>query len=162
MGMGFKLSQHDFWNARTSVRRLEFRCPPNRLQVFSDLQHHRLLPLLLQCSRELLQYDRYGKRRRRLPFAIAQPFSLSLAFTFTFAQRFSITIPESFGVPFPEPFRLAFAQRLTFAFSLRLALTERLAISDSQPNALAFSDSASAARFQRSCAHRARADRQRT
>src|SRR4051812_9250752 len=119
MGMGFKLSQHHIGDARPSLRRLEFRCPPNRLQVFSDLQYHRVLPLLLQCSRELLQYDRHGKRRRRLAFAIAQPISLSLAFTFT--QCFSITVPESFGFPFPEPFRLAFA--------LCLAFTERLAIS---------------------------------
>jgi hypothetical protein len=123
--MGLKLSQHHIWNAGPSLRRLEFRRPPNRLQVFCDFQHHRILSLLLQCSRELLQYDWNGKRRRRLPFAVAQPFSLSLAFTV--AQCFPVTLPESFGFPFPESFRLAFAQRLTF--SLCLAFTEHLAIS---------------------------------
>ncbi len=122
--MGLQLSQHDFGHAWKSFRGMELRCPPDRLQISSIVQHRRHLRLLLQRSWRLLHDGRHGQRSRR--------FAVTDALAHPFPDSFAVLLRQS--VAFPEPFSKPIALAQPVAFSFSLAFTVAVAKPESEPN----------------------------
>ena len=118
--MGLQFSQHDLRHARESFGHVEFRLPPDGLQIQLHLQHHRELRLLLQRPWRLLLDGRNRERRGRIAFAI----SVSVS------ESFTLAVAKSFAIAFPFPESLALAKPDAFAKSFTFSVSDAASTAD--------------------------------